>query len=127
MKYIVTTDKSVAQAVEDLKHAVAAHNFGVLHVHNLKETMQKKGVEFDQECCILEVCNPHKAKQVLNADMSMNMALPCRISVYEDAGETKIGMLRPERLLAALSDSVELREIAREVEDITIKIINQAS
>lgn len=127
MKYIVTTDKTVAQAVEDLKHAVVAHNFGVLHVHNLKETMQNKGVEFAHECCILEVCNPHKAKEVLETDMSMNMALPCRISVYEDGGETKIGMIRPESMLAALSDSPKLGEIAREVEKITIEIINQAS
>ncbi len=126
MKYIVKTEKSVDQAVIDLQQAVKDNGFGVLHIHNLKETLNKKGVEFSNECQILEVCNPNKAKEVLTADMSMNMALPCRISVYEENGETKIGMIRPKALLAGLSDSKSLANVAEEVEKISIEIIEQA-
>lgn len=126
MKYIVTTNKSVEQAVEDLQAAVKDNNFGVLHIHNIKETLNKKGVDFTRECRILEVCNPQKAKEVLDNDMSMNIALPCRISVYQDNGDTKIGMIKPKALLAMLSDSEELAAIAAEVEEITIRIIDQA-
>lgn len=126
MKYIVTTNKSVEQAVEDLQAAVKDNNFGVLHIHNIKETLNKKGVDFTRECRILEVCNPQKAKEVLDNDMSMNIALPCRISVYQDNGNTKIGMIKPKALLAMLSDSEELAAIAAEVEEITIRIIDQA-
>jgi len=126
MKYIVKTEKSVDQAVIDLQQAVKDNGFGVLHIHNLKETLNKKGVEFSNECQILEVCNPHKAKDVLTADMSLNMALPCRISVYEDNGETMIGMIRPKALLAGLSDSKSLLNVAEEVEKISIEIIEQA-
>lgn len=126
MKYIVKTEKSIAQSVTDLQQAVKDNGFGVLHIHNLKETLNKKGVEFFNECQILEVCNPHKAKEVLTSDMSMNMALPCRISVYEENGETMIGMIRPKALLASLSDSKSLAKVAEEVEKISIKIIEQA-
>lgn len=126
MKYIVTTNKSVEQAVEDLQAAVKDNNFGVLHIHNIKETLNKKGVDFTRECRILEVCNPQKAKEVLDNDMNMNIALPCRISVYQDNGDTKIGMIKPKALLAMLSDSEELAAIAAEVEEITIRIIDQA-
>lgn len=126
MKYIVTTNKSVEQAVEDLQAAVKDNNFGVLHIHNIKETLNKKGVDFTRECRILEVCNPQKAKEVLDNDMSMNIALPCRISVYQDNGDTKIGMIKPKALLAMLSDSEELAAIAAEVEEITTRIIDQA-
>jgi uncharacterized protein (DUF302 family) len=125
MKYIVTSSKSVDQASEDLQQAVTDHKFGVLHIHDIKETLNKKGVKFDNECRIFEVCNPHKAKQVLTNDMSLNMALPCRISVYEENGETKIGMIKPAALLASLSDSEELKAVADEVEEISIQIINQ--
>jgi hypothetical protein len=40
-----------------LQDAVQANHFGfgVMHVHNLKETMVKKGVEFVRECLIFEV------------------------------------------------------------------------
>ncbi len=126
MKYLVTTNKSVEQAVEDLQAAVKDNNFGVLHIHNIKETLNKKGVDFTRECRILEVCNPQKAKEVLDNDMSMNIALPCRISVYQDNGDTKIGMIKPKALLAMLSDSEELAAIATEVEEITTRIIDQA-
>ena len=126
MKYIVETKKSIDQAVTDLQQSVKDHGFGVLHIHNLKETLNKKGVEFSNECQILEVCNPHKAKEVLTADMSLNMALPCRISVYEENGNTKIGMIRPKALLAGLSESKSLLAVADEVERISIEIIEQA-
>ena len=126
MKYIVETKKSIDQAVTDLQQSVKDHGFGVLHIHNLKETLNKKGVEFSNECQILEVCNPHKAKEVLTADMSLNMALPCRISVYEENGNTKIGMIRPKALLAGLSESKSLMAVADEVERISIEIIEQA-
>ena len=85
MKYIVETPKSVEQALADLQAAVERHKFGVLHIHNLQETMKKKGVDFPNACQILEICNPHNAKEVLSEDMDLNMALPCRVSVYSSA------------------------------------------
>ena len=126
MKYIVNSSKSVKQAVDDLQQAVVDHDFGVLHIHNLKATLNSKGIDFGPECQILEICNPHQANKVLTQEMDINMALPCRISVYEDNGQTLIGMLRPEQLLAQLSESDVLTEVARDVEETSIAIIQQA-
>lgn len=126
MRYVKTTTKSVEQATTDLEAAVARHQFGVLHVHNLKETMKKKGVEFDNECRILEVCNPHQAKRVLNEDMTINMALPCRISVWSESGKTHIGMLLPTDLLKLFSDSAVLADVAKDVENATKQMIEEA-
>jgi len=126
MKYVVTSGKSVEQATADLEAAVKQHGFGVLHTYDLKQTLAGKGVELPHECRILEVCNPRQAARVLSADMSMNIALPCRISVYEDGGQTRIGMVRPTALLASLSESPSLREVAEEVEQATIRMIDDA-
>jgi len=126
MKYVVTSSKSVEQASADLETAVKQHGFGVLHTYDLKQTLASKGVELPHECRILEVCNPRQAARVLSADMSMNMALPCRISVYEEGGQTRIGMVRPTALLAGLSESPSLREVAEEVEQATIRMIDDA-
>ena len=124
MKHIVSSTKSVDQAAADLEQAVTANQFGVLHIHDLKATMKAKGIDFPHECRIFEVCNPHQAKAVLSEDMSLNMALPCRISVWEEDGGTRIGTLEPTALLAALNDTPELRKIAAQVEE-TIKLIIQ--
>lgn len=126
MQYVKETSKSVEQAEIDLKEAVARHNFGVLHVYNLKETLKSKGFDLPAECRILEVCNPQQAIKVLSSDMSMNMALPCRISVYEEAGTTKIGMIRPSALLQMLSQAEDLKDVAEEVEGQIIKMIDEA-
>jgi uncharacterized protein (DUF302 family) len=126
MKYVVTSSKSVEQAAVDLEAAVKQHGFGVLHTYDLKQTLASKGVELPHECRILDVCNPRQAARVLSADISMNMALPCRISVYEEGGQTRIGMVRPTALLASLSESPGLREVAEEVEKATIRMIEDA-
>ncbi len=126
MKYIVDSNKTVEQACEDLQAAVKDHQFGVLHVHDLKATLNSKGIDFSNDCKVFEVCNPKKASAVLTEDMSLNMALPCRISVWAENGKTNIGMISPKRMLASLSDSPELARIADEVEQTSIAIIQQS-
>ena len=122
-QYIAETTKSPAQAVTDLQAAVKQHGYGVLHIYDLKETLASKGFDLPNACHILDVCNPRQAVAVLTADMGMNIALPCRISVYQDGGKTLIGMVRPTVLLASLSRSENLKTIAAQVEKDTIAII----
>jgi uncharacterized protein (DUF302 family) len=125
--FICKTPKSFQQACADLEQSVATHGFGVLAVHDLGETLRIKGIEFHEDCRVFEVCNPHQAARVLSADMALNMALPCRISVYTAAGQTRIGMIRPKDMLSTLSHDPELLEIAEQVEDSTEAIINAAA
>lgn len=126
MKYIVKTNKTVNEAARALESAVNANKFGVLHVHDLKAAMIKKGVDFKNECRVFEVCNPISANEVLSHDMSLNMALPCRISIWEENSEVKIGTLKPGDLISVLSKNSELTKTADEVEAVIIKIINEA-
>ena len=117
MRYIVETNKTPEAAVEDLRATVTKHGFGVLHAYDLKETLTTKGFPLPHACHILEVCNPQQASKVLAEDMGMNIALPCRISVYEDGGKTKIATALPTKLLSALSDSPALAVVATDVEE----------
>ena len=127
MRYIVNSTKSVDQAAADLEEAVRLNGFGVLHQYDLTKTLAGKGVELGHECRILDVCNPQQAARVLTADMGMNVALPCRISVYQEGGQTRIGMVKPTAMLASLSDSKELKRVAEEVELAVTRMIDAAS
>ena len=127
MKYIVTSNKSVDDAVRDLEAAIAARQFGVLHTHNLHATLNSKGIPFEPECRVLEVCNPQQAAKVLSQDMDINMALPCRVSVYQKDGVTHIGTLLPSAMLSALNESGSLANVARDVEDVLTAAIDEAS
>ena len=126
MYYIVETVKSFDQASVDLESAVKRHDFGVLHVHDLGNTLRSKGIAFEEQCKVFEVCNPKQAAKVLAADMRLNMALPCRISVFTEKGKTKIGLITPVKMLSALSQDPALVQVAREVEEKTIQMVDEA-
>ena len=126
MYYIVESNKSFNQASEDLDAAVKRNGFGVLHVHDLGQTLRSRGIDFSENCHIFEVCNPMQAAKVLSADMRLNMALPCRISVFTENGKTKIGMIKPAQILSALPQDNAIAEVAAEVEDKTIQMVDEA-
>ena len=126
MYYIVETAKSFEQAATDLDAAVKKHGFGVLHIHDLGNTLRSKGMAFDEQCRVFEVCNPAQAVKVLAADMRLNMALPCRISVFTQGGKTMIGLIKPVEMLAALSQDATLLGVAKEVEESTIRMVDEA-
>ncbi len=126
MYYTVETAKSFEQAAADLDTAVKKHNFGVLHIHDLGNTLRSKGIAFDEQCRVFEVCNPAQAVKVLTADMRLNMALPCRISVFTQNGKTMIGLIKPVGMLAALSQDPVLLQVAKEVEEATIRMVDEA-
>jgi uncharacterized protein (DUF302 family) len=126
MYYIVESNKSFEQAAIDLEAAVKRNEFGVLHIHDLGATLRSKGIAFAENCKVFEVCNPGQAGKVLSTDMRLNMALPCRISVYTEQGKTMIGMIRPIPMLAALSQNASLVKVAQEVEAKTRKMMDEA-
>lgn len=126
MYYVVDSEKSFEQAAIDLEEEVKKLKFGVLHVHDIGNTLRSKGVEFKENCKVFEVCDPNQAAKVMSADMRLNMALPCRISVYTENGTTRIGMIKPAQMLSALSNDPALQGVANEVEERTMQMIDNS-
>jgi len=125
MLYVQEAHGSIDDVAKKLEEAAAAEKFGVLGVHDLKQKMKAKGVDFGPECRIFEVCNPQKAKTVLETDISISNALPCRISVYQEDGKVKVSTLKPTALLG-LFGRPELEPVAKEVEETMVRIIDAA-
>ncbi len=126
MLFTLPTNKTVREAAAALQTAVEANHFGVMHIHDLKESMWQKGIEFDRECLIFEVCQPQQAKKVLDENMSISTALPCRISIYEEGGKTLLATLKPTTLLA-MFNTPQLAGVAQEVEATIVKIMQEAA
>jgi uncharacterized protein (DUF302 family) len=125
MLYIKEVIGSVDDIVGKIEQAAKDNDFGVLDIHDLKQKMASKGIDFAPECRIIEVCNPHKAKEVLENNMAISTALPCRISVYEQDGKVKIATIRPTYMLD-LFDNPALKSVAQSVEETIIRIISTA-
>lgn len=126
MLYRKETPKSVDQVFADIQATAAAHGFGMLHHYDFKQTLTSKGFPLANECRVMEICNPRQASEVLSVDMALNMALPCRISIYEDGGKTIVGMIPPTAVLKLVSDDPRIEPAAREVEEAIEKIIESS-
>ena len=126
MIYKKQTSKPLVQAVEAMQAAVKAHGFGVLHTYDFKQTLADKGFPLANGCIVMEMCNPKQASEVLAMDMTLNMALPCRVSVYEQDGATWIGMVPPTDQLSLISRDPLIAEAARGVEATMKAIIDAA-
>lgn len=126
MLQVVDSTKPLERLVSDLEQAISRRKFGVLGVHDLRAKLAEKGVSFARECRMFEVCNPHQAKKVLEANLEISTALPCRISVDEEAGKTRLATIK-STVLIGLYRNPELKGVAVEVETTLVQIMDEAA
>ncbi len=126
MIYRVKSRKALSDVTRDLEAATQRHKFGIMGMHDLKAKMKEKGVEFDRDCLIFEVCNPQQAKRVLEKNAEISTALPCRISVYGEGDDVVLATLKPTAMLA-LFEAAGLGPVAQEVEEAIFAIMQEAA
>lgn len=125
MYYIVDSDKSFYEASTDLVPVIQRLGLSVLRMHDLGGMLDSKEIEFDDECQVFDVGNPRLVEKMLAIDMRLSAALPWRISVHTENGNTKIALLRPQPLLTALSPDAALARLAQELEEKLIQIVDE--
>ena len=123
MQYMEVTKKSVQEVIDCLKEVSSKYKFGIQHIHNVQETLKSKGIDFKNECQIVDICNPIIAEKFLSEDMSLSVIMPCKISVYSQDGETFISM----NSLVQLVDDInpDLIELAQETQEQLLEIIDE--
>ena len=126
MLYTIHSNKNLNEIETALHESAARNKFGILATHDLRETMKKKGVEFNSDCRIYEVCNPVQAKRVLEANGAVSTALPCRISVYAADGGYTIATLLPTALMKMFGEAA-LEPVAQEVEQVIRAMMQEAA
>lgn len=125
MYYIVDSDKSFYEATTDLVPVIQRLGLSVLQVHDLGGMLDSKEIEFDDECQVFEVGNPRLVEKMLAIDMRLSVALPWRIAVYTENGNTKISLARPVQVLAAISPDAALSRLAQELEEKLIQVVDE--
>lgn len=121
-----TSKRPISAIDARLREAAARHKFGIIAVHDLQQTLKNKGVDLAHPCLVYEVCNPEKAKRVLDSDGALSAALPCRISVYEVPEGTVLATILPTAMMAMFS-APGLEGVAKEVEDIVVAMMAEAA
>ena len=122
--YTVETSKSFNEAVSAIEAKSKEKGFGVLHIHDVKATLESKGFK-SVPLKIIEICNPLYACEVLKRDIKISLMLPCPISVYEEGGKTYISTLRP-KVISDFYPQADIKAIAEEVDEIVLSIVDES-
>ena len=123
--YTIETEKSIEETITALEIHLKDEQFGVLWTFDIKEKLEEKGFQLEEEFKVLEVCNPQKAKRVLKEDKIVGYFLPCKIVVYKEKGKTKIGLPRPSALISMI-DNQNLKELALDIEQRLIACLDKS-
>ncbi len=126
MVYQLQSTRSLGEIERGLEESATRNRFGILMVHDLRETMRKKNVHLEMECRIYEVCNPQQAKKVLEADGAISTALPCRISVYGSPGQYTLATMLPTEMMKVFNRP-EVAPVAEEVERVIRDMMHSAA
>lgn len=121
--YTTNVPLSFGEVLQKLEKSLKTEQFGVLWQFDIKEKLQEKGVEFNKKFVVLEVCNPEEAKRVLEEEIIAGYFLPCKIVVYEENGQTKIGLPKPTALISMVENE-HLKKFAADIEKRLIKCID---
>lgn len=113
-----TTIKATAdEAVEKVTNALKEEGFGILTEINVQAVMKQK-IDVDMKPYrILGACNPHLARQAIEAEPDIGLLLPCNVLVRDEGnGDTFVGFMDPEAVLT-LVDRPEVKELAKMVKE----------
>ena len=121
--YKVKSNYDLTESHERLIETLKQVGFGVLWELNFKDKLREKGLEYNEDFLVMEVCNPAKAKVVLEAEIDMGFMLPCKVGIHTENGSCFIGLMKPSSMVSNES----LTSLAKEVEDALILAIDGAA
>lgn len=113
------------ETLDRLRKEIKENQFGILYEVNLKEKIEGKGMDFQPNFTVLDVCNPKLAKDVLDKQIEVGYFLPCKVVVYEKDNSVYAGVLKPTILIDMVENDA-LKDAAVEVEDILTKAVKAA-
>lgn len=123
--YTVETELPLEEAAKKVESSLKEKGFGVLWSFNVKDKLQEKGLDFNQNYLILEVCNPKEAKAILEHNSKAIYFLPCKVVLFEDEGKTKIGTVKLTTLMGLVEDE-SIMKLAEEIEKTMAECIDNS-
>ncbi len=106
MIYKITTKTNIETVKEELEAKAKELGFGILKSYAFQDILEGKGFPIEKDITVYELCNPAGAQKVLSQIVEISVYLPCRLSIYEENGETVLATIGFENIL----ESVEVDE-----------------
>jgi uncharacterized protein (DUF302 family) len=108
-------DMGFDAALELVKEQLTSEGFGIVMTLDMQRTFADKlGIDIPKYM-ILGVCDPVNSCKAIMAEENIGLMLPCNVIVYETAGGTAVGVVRPTVVMQTIENS-DLHRIAKDVE-----------
>ena len=116
----------LAEVPPRLEARLKARKLGTLHVHDVRATLEARGVSFDTPLVIMDICNPGFARWALDATRNrIAPLLPCSIALWQEGVEVVVRLVRPSALARFFPGTPELDSIATEVEAAVLAAVTE--
>ena len=102
MIYKTKTNTSLQTVKDSLANSAKEFGFGVLGSYDFKKILETKGFPIEKDITVYELCNPKGAQAVLDTVSEISVYLPCRLSVYEEDGQTVLSTIDVEHMIASV-------------------------
>jgi uncharacterized protein (DUF302 family) len=120
--------KELKLSFDDALYRVPAvlkeEGFGILTEIDMQETLLLKlGVPF-RRYRILGACNPALAKEALEKNLAVGIAIPCNVVLYEELDHTVVVAVDPTQTPVA-QVSPELKQFAQSVRERLVRVVEK--
>ncbi|MGM0553199.1 MAG: DUF302 domain-containing protein [Pseudomonadota bacterium] len=113
----VTVNTGMDEAIERTTAALGNEGFGILSEIDVAAAFKKKLDLEHRPYRILGACNPHLARQAIEADPNIGLLLPCNVLVQDNQdGTCTVGFMDPIAVMG-LVDKPGVEELARDVRE----------
>jgi uncharacterized protein (DUF302 family) len=115
MFFEVTTTRSIDDVISSLQELAPISGFSILHHYDFFTILEGKGFPIESKVWTFELCRASMASKMLSQFPLFSVMMPCRISVFEDAGKTHIATLDMLPMLDAIKEQTELYTEAKDL------------
>lgn len=109
----INLELPLEEAIAATKEGLKAEGFGVLTEIDVRKTLKETIAADFQPYVILGACNPSLAFVALQDDIETGLLLPCNVTVRQEAEDRSIVSILDPNLMASVSPSAELKEVAK--------------
>ncbi len=113
MLHSITTKKSIDTIISEIQELVPKSGFSILHHYDFQTILEGKGFPIERKVWVFEICRASLASNMLTHFPLFSVMMPCRISIYEDAGITHIATIDMLPMLDSIKDNAELHQEAK--------------
>lgn len=123
--YEQTASKSYADALEDLRFAVAEHNFRITSSNEIGSAIAARGDGDMPDSVVVHICNLNLARQLLERAPDRLLDMPCRLAIQEDGDGVRVQARLIDETDQRLADlAPRINAILKDIVDFTARSPN---